>query len=449
MKVDEQTRRSGSTGSKRSEGPDLCLFDFPFGASAPLHLTFISLLDIHLVPLNHHQPYTRLNMVSTKFGTEALEPIPPSGPGIVPLRRRTSAPELADLNAICSNSEELYKVGNIIRIQIPSSATTRNKRTVTARIIETFAPFSMASVVVVRVFEPTMDLRGDFVLKVYDNRCTDAIRQQYRVDRWSRVRDMELEKRRWSKHFVNFFHKIMADWFLYAGEDEDEMSRDSDMDEDDRKDEEDASDELFFQAVCLKMYRAELEVYRQARECGIDGIDVPRFISSVRIPPSYHSKNCRAQSANIKGIPGILIQYLPGFSLSALYKNECPPLPRSHWQYVIDDGVRIIHYMTTKMAFHNADSCPRNTVVHWDPTTQRWKCKIIDFGHCEIRQEGTSDRDWRERQALQDEEGSIGRFLESALKAEKDFDYEYKRSQYSLDLAYDFIRDDPGITEGF
>ena len=54
----------------------------------------------------------------------------------------------------------------------------------------------MAAVVVVRIFEPRLDMEGDFVLKVYDNRHSDQLRVHYKVERWSQVHDMMLEKRR-------------------------------------------------------------------------------------------------------------------------------------------------------------------------------------------------------------------------------------------------------------
>jgi hypothetical protein len=152
----------------------------------------------------------------------------------------------------------------------------------------------------------------------------------------------------------------MADDFLYAGEDEDG----SDVNQEKDNDEEDAYGELFHQAICLKMYRAELEVYRQAREHGIDGRDVPRFISSVHIPPSYHSKHCQAQSAMIKGIPGILMQYLPGFPFIGLYQLACPPPPRLDWQYIIiDDRVWIVQYIAQKIDFCKYNCNAGNTVV--------------------------------------------------------------------------------------
>jgi hypothetical protein len=55
----------------------------------------------------------------------------------------------------------------------------------------------MAPVMVVRIVDPTVDLKGDFVLKVYDHRYTNDLRKRHEIYRWSNTRDIELEKRCW------------------------------------------------------------------------------------------------------------------------------------------------------------------------------------------------------------------------------------------------------------
>lgn len=95
--------------------------------------------------------------------------------------------------------------------------------------------------------------------------------------------------------------------------------------------------------------------------------------------------------------------------------------------------------MTAQMDFCNKDCSTRNTVVHWDPIQKRWKCKLIDFGHCLIRRQGTSETDWREQQAWEDEEGNIGRDMEIYLKKRKRVDYVFERSGYSLTLCQEFL----------
>jgi hypothetical protein len=375
--------------------------------------------------------------MSLTFGIETTEAVPDAGPGRIPLKRRVSAPEPANLDSILGNTEDTYAVGNIIRLQL-QEATTRTKRTVRVEIVKTFSPFTMAPVMVVRICEPTLNLKGDFVLKTYDRRYVNNLRMTER-DVWSRARDMEFEKRRWSKEFVKFFLKSLASEYLgYTGESDEEVDDDEKSHEEDQN-ELDAYDELYFEVFCLRMYSAELEVYRRARKHGIDGIHVPRFISSVRIPPSYHSKHCQYHGASIKGRPGMLMQYIPGFSLIDLYYEESPVPARSDWQYIVDDGLGIVHYYMQHMDMRNEDdNLARNTVVHWDPITQKWKCKLIDFGHCLFREEGMSDWDWRKCQAWIDEETCIGRHMQTFLKKRKDFDYEYDMSQYWWDLTRDF-----------
>lgn len=146
------------------------------------------------------------------------------------------------------------------------------------------------------------------------------------------------------------------------------------------------------QAFCLKMFRSGVEVYQSARQHSMDGLDTPRFISSVRISHFYTSKNCVVQSPTIVDTPGVLMQYIPGFPLVDLYDSLTPLPSRSTWQDLIDDAGRIVNTISQTLEICNADCHPRNTVVHWDPIGGRWKAKVIDFGHCEFRKEDMSER---------------------------------------------------------
>lgn len=380
-------------------------------------------------------------MSSIRFDNSVLEPVPSAEPGRQPLRRRVSAPELADLTSIYENEPEAYEDGNMIRIQLPSQS-------IQVRIIKAFTPFTMAQAMVVRIFEPTLNLEGDYVLKVYDRRYTTELRWDDGMDDWTTDKDIQLERRRWSKPFVKFFLHLMANkWQFYDGHDfwiDDDNSKGNEHDsepasEDEQQAKFDTYDEIRVQSYCLKMYRAELEVYRRAREHNIDGIDVPRFVSSVRIPASYSSKICQVQSSSIKGVPGILMQYVTGFPMVDLYDTPSPPAPREAWKSIVDDGVRIVQYFMQKMEVRNMDeSIARNSVVHWNPVEGNWKCKLIDFGHCEFRQKGTRKWKWRCDQASTDEEGMVGRVMQTRLKKAKGFEYTYERSQYSEELARDF-----------
>ncbi|KAF2993976.1 hypothetical protein E8E13_001040 [Curvularia kusanoi] len=298
---------------------------------------------------------------------------------------------------------------------------------------------------VVQIFEPSLDLGGAFVLKLYDRRYYQR-EQNYQEREWSISRDMEFEKRRWSKEFVNFFQYMMASKNPF--EDGEGFWSDSDEDEDDNDDgtnevfdkaEASAYGELIFEFDCLRRYRAELEVYRRMREHGLDGKDVPRFIGSVRVPRVYSSKCCQTESSKIKGIPGILMQYVPGFAVMDLYDKQSLPASREDWKSIIDDCAKAVQYWMQNMEFHNQDNnMTRNSVVHWDPIGQRWKCKHIDFGNCKFKQEGMRRWEWRRMQSCPYEEGAVIHFMAHMLKEKKGFEYTYVESQYGAQLIRDF-----------
>ncbi|KAH6622124.1 hypothetical protein C7974DRAFT_414790 [Boeremia exigua] len=376
-------------------------------------------------------------MSSINFGPAVLRTVPFSEPGCRPLRRRASAPELADANKIHENASPSYQAGNTVRLHLMS-------RLVQATIIRTFTPFTMAPVMVVRIFEPAIDLEGDFVLKVYDRRySTEARDEEGDNNAWTVARDMGFEKRRWSSDFVKFFLHLMSSQHLDdTGDDfwDEEDEEDSESTGDEEEGLADAYTEMYFQVQCLKMYRAETEFYRRAREHHIDGVDIPRFISSVRIPPSYTSKYHHTQSSHIKGIPGVLLQYVPGFSMLRLYDTSSPPPPGpEHWKSIIDDGLRTVQYYMQNMEILNMDqNIARNTVVHWDPIGEKWKCKLIDFGHCQFRAKNMRKWEWRSCQAGLQEEAAVGRFMQAMLEKNTGFQYRWEQSQYSDELARDF-----------
>jgi hypothetical protein len=336
------------------------------------------------------------------------------------------------------NTQHTYDSGNTVRLQL-------HGRSVQAKIVKVFRPFTMSQAMVVQVFEPTLDLEGVYVLKMYDRRHFEGLRDDKSA--WSTFADMEFEKRRFEKDFIGFFQHLMASEDLFEDGwdywyDDSDGSDDGDIvDISDNwtEAERGAFKELEYEVDCLKRHRAEVEVYRRMRERGFDGMDVPRFISSVRMPRSYTSKFCRTEDSGIEGVPGILMQYVSGFSMIDLYDTPSPPPRREDWNSIIDDGLRIVRYWMKNMDFANVDnSIARNSVVHWDAIGKKWKCKLIDFGNCEFRKKGERKWDWREKQALTAEEEMLGRHMELYLARKKGFTYTWEYSQYTRELIRDF-----------
>lgn len=61
-------------------------------------------------------------MCRINFGVEVLQPIPESEPRAVPLRRRASAPELANFGTLRENVPEPYETGNCLRLQLQNAS---------------------------------------------------------------------------------------------------------------------------------------------------------------------------------------------------------------------------------------------------------------------------------------------------------------------------------------
>lgn len=354
-------------------------------------------------------------------------------------RRRCSAPEL--LTPVTATVEGLYEIGNCLRLELPNKPTSTRNRVIFANIVKVFTPITMAPAMVVHIYEPALDLEGAFVLKMYDRRYADRAREHIRFASWTPSRDMQLESRQWDNVLVKYFERLMAesghpfydplnDASNQSEENEEKFTRDLA--------EIQAREEMFIHAAYLKMYRNELEVYRRAREHTMDGIDCPRFISTVRIPHAYTSKNCSTGDSGIQSIPGILMQYLPGFPIMDLYEHADTKPLRSSWQALIDDAVRSVNTIVEKLDVYHPDCHPRNTVVHWDPIGERWKCKMLDFGHCNFQEEGMSIRRWRESKAWLCTEKRFGKEMQIFLKQIKGFDATFTTSQYEQDLVREF-----------
>lgn len=230
----------------------------------------------------------------------------------------------------------------------------------------------------------------------------------------------------------HFLGLMVDDRLHYIGDDDGNDDDDEDDKRSQKHDERETQlyEGLYLHVQYLKLYRTELGFYRRAREHHVDGLDVPRFLSSMRVPPSYTWRYCHTECSSIRGIPCILMQYLPGFPLTELYNTPSPPPAHEDWKRIANDGLRTIQYNMQDLEALNRDQClPRNTVVHWDPNSQKWKCKLIDFGHCEFRTTGTRKWEWSSNQSWLQEEDVFARYMETWFERKKGFQYVGERSQ--------------------
>ncbi|KAF2432674.1 hypothetical protein EJ08DRAFT_677542 [Tothia fuscella] len=81
-----------------------------------------------------------------------------------------------------------YSPGNTLVVQVESSQSC------TATIIKTFEPFTLSCVVLVQVDCPLLQLKGEYVLKLFDRRFATQLREDNKVSPWNpQLEDQYLE----------------------------------------------------------------------------------------------------------------------------------------------------------------------------------------------------------------------------------------------------------------
>jgi hypothetical protein len=159
--------------------------------------------------------------------------------------------------------------------------------------------------------------------------------------------------------------------------------------------------ELYMWYICNGFFDNEVATYKHLSLQ--QGIQIPKFYHVVGTPLDKYSQS---GSNKMLRIPGILLEYISGFTLAELpYKA-----PRDHWATIIKDAVEVVH-MLSDNDVRNEDIRLPNFVIRpgVDPMEGHMKYKVfmIDFGHCQIREENESDEDWGFAKWNIDEEGAL------------------------------------------
>jgi hypothetical protein len=302
------------------------------------------------------------------------------------LRRIASSPQLQRM------SYNHYAAGNWLKLRVNADEVTASSpgpRFVRAEVVRVFEPITMAAVMIVRVDD--MDIKGTFVLKLYDAHRADDLRREW-MSSFRPTTDLEFQKLVLREDGKALLHELLTCDLLDFGADQ--------------KDEEDVKDiwkdpqwETWVYAFSQKMYEIEAEVFRRMEHRG--GVDIPQLVAFVDLPCSKsndpHLRNV------IDDVPGILMQYLPGFPLTDLYTHPTSrDVPRDQWRPLVLFMRATIKRMR-KRGIGNRDIDHRNTVVCWDPISGRFRLVLIDFGHCFFRGEDMSEVDWWKKQWETDE----------------------------------------------
>jgi hypothetical protein len=261
----------------------------------------------------------------------------------------------------------------------------------------------------------TSDLKGEFVLKLYDRRFSLQLRGDEDSAPWTPELESIYQEFAETGCASGFFD------FCPAKNREDEYWRD---DHSGKSKWTVPHQEAYLQFLCHHTYLDEKEAYSHLRD--MQG----KFVPHVFAHPWLQSSDSPNKYLDC---PGILMDYIQGYPLTDIAERA----PKEDWQYICDEAIQIIQLVSVR-GILNRDISVRNCIVHQEPGMKKPKVFMIDFGLCYFRNRFKTAREFRELQAHKGEEGEIGYVMQSELKG----GFKYTRSSLANDLSEDFMRED-------
>ena len=260
-------------------------------------------------------------------------------------------------------------------------------------------------------------MRGEYVLKLFDRRYATQLRRDNQASPWTA--DIEVAYRALveSTDISSLFGLYAQKQTDYKWNPKAEAGWNL------------AHREAYLQFCCRKHFSTETLVYDQLRD--LQGKCIPHLAARILLKsPSSSGPACEYLDC-----PGILLEYVQGFSLTDLDKFS----PKADWQQICDEAIRTINLVGGR-GIRNEDVKTRSFIVRHHPQTNhrqttRPDVVMIDFGSCVLRTKDQDDRDWREWKAMQDEEGAIGMVMERKLKK----GFTYVRTAESERLMAEFM----------
>ncbi|KAH6974455.1 hypothetical protein BKA56DRAFT_645561 [Ilyonectria sp. MPI-CAGE-AT-0026] len=243
-------------------------------------------------------------------------------------------------------------------------------------------------------------------LKLFDSRYAQQLRNDNGIEEWSNLIEQEfLDGVRFGK-MDDFLRKLRSD---------------KQFQQDTEDDWDAAENEAFLWDELLKCFKAEVATY-----------SVLTKYQGELIPP------CSVQQQELSHVKGILLEYLPGFSLSSIAQHA----PQASWQSIVDQAIKIVHVLGDHKIL-NTDVRPDNFVVVPkrrrvevidEENSAEYLVFMIDFGQCRLRREDESDVEWGRAKWIEDEEGAVCAVMKMMLR-KIGFELDYRPSWRYLEWA--------------
>jgi len=209
--------------------------------------------------------------------------------------------------------------------------------------------------------------------------------------------------------------------------------------------------EAYMQKVCDRAFDAEVSAYRHLQT--LQGKILPVVFGTVALPTGVGDSDSKGKNrANPMKVGGLLMEYIqPSFSLRGIPENVPD---KSLWQDlgemavelvqdvgdygVLDEDVRLDNilmvpvkdgYCSEKLGEEVGDEFG---VEHRDMDMEStggrdlkfYRAVRIDFGLARVRRDDETDGDWRKARHFRDEEGAVGFVLETHLRKAADAEWD-------------------------
>ena len=308
-----------------------------------------------------------------------------------------------------------YKIGNTLSLQLQEQPS----QSANVTILKTFELFSLSCALLVHIHWPHLNLNGQYVLKLYDRRFATQLREDVKASPWNpHLEDQYckyLDAGTAAMPFANCSEAAPDhDFICHARSDFNEIQL-----------------EAWLKYFSHYFYVTESDVYTRLQK--LQGEDIPHLAARVLLKSSSNTTGFY----KYLDCPRIILEFLEGFALTDIEQHA----PAADWQHICEEAIRIINKISDH-GIRNEDVNTRSFIIGRDLVsgTTQYKVCMIDFGACILREPNEDEQVWRYLKADQDEEGAVGKVMESNLRG----GFKYTRSKEYERLDYDFMREECG-----
>ena len=180
------------------------------------------------------------------------------------------------------------------------------------------------------------------ILKLYDWRYATQLRRDQKIDPWTQSHE---------DAYREFVENGDAAKFIATLDDEtdDELW-------------ETAQNEAYLFQYSRELHQCEVKAYSYLKD--LQGVIVPRFFASVHVD-AFATRN------SLFEVQGIMIEFINGYSLSDLTKNE----PQSAWQNICDLAICAVNLIGDHQVL-NEDVKPHNVLIRKQKSSSMRKLRV-------------------------------------------------------------------------